>query len=152
MDISKCRQQIFLLNKERNKLLQIIMNSKKMLKGTLYERGRICGYPNCKCAIKGELHISWYLSYSHNGKTKMKYIKRNDYLKVKQLTDNYRKFRTDRARIVKIETRIIDLINKIEKLKMEEWENDKEAKPNKAKKSRKKFTEEKRETSAKTKK
>jgi hypothetical protein len=54
-DISKIRQSVYKLNKERWELLEKIMQSGNLLKASFYERHTKCGSKNCKCS-QGELH------------------------------------------------------------------------------------------------
>jgi hypothetical protein len=50
----------------RSRIAQL-SSSHRFLRGTLAERSRSCGKPNCRCA-QGELHKSLYLVQSHEGK------------------------------------------------------------------------------------
>ena len=50
----------------RSRIVQLA-SSHRFLRGTLAERSRSCGKPNCRCA-SGELHKSLYLVQGHEGK------------------------------------------------------------------------------------
>lgn len=39
-------------------------------RGTVIKLRRLCGKPNCRC-VDGQLHESWALSYSLEGRTRM---------------------------------------------------------------------------------
>jgi hypothetical protein len=41
-----------------------------MVRGTILQLRRRCGKPQCHCA-EGEPHVSWVLSYSEKGRTRM---------------------------------------------------------------------------------
>lgn len=41
-----------------------------MVRGTILQLRRRCGKPQCHCA-EGEPHVSWALSYSERGRTRM---------------------------------------------------------------------------------
>lgn len=41
-----------------------------MVRGTILQLRRRCGKPQCHCA-KGEPHVTWALSYSEKGRTRM---------------------------------------------------------------------------------
>ena len=41
-----------------------------MVRGTILQLRRRCGKPQCHCA-EGEPHVSWALSYSEKGRTRM---------------------------------------------------------------------------------
>lgn len=73
MNLSKVRQRVRQLDKARSELLNRVLRPGKMIQGSLYQMGRGCGNPNCKCS-RGEKHISWYLSRQIEGRTKLTYI------------------------------------------------------------------------------
>ena len=56
----------------RSRLVRLI-SAQGMLHGTLDERARTCGKPNCKCA-RGEKHVSLYLVVRVDGKLRHLYI------------------------------------------------------------------------------
>lgn len=53
----------------RSRLAQMI-HDKDIVLGSLVEMKRKCGKPNCKC-VKGQKHVSLYLSCRYKGKRKM---------------------------------------------------------------------------------
>ncbi len=56
----------------RSKVKPFVEN-KGFVRGTLNERMRVCGNPNCKCA-KGERHRALFLVRSKDGKVEQLYI------------------------------------------------------------------------------
>ena len=112
MDASKLRQEIRHLNTERNKLLNRVMRPRRMVKGSLYQMGRSCGNPNCKCA-KGEKHISWYLSRKIERKTKLTYIGRIVPSYLAERVKGYQRHQKLLARIRKADSRISDCLNQL---------------------------------------
>ena len=58
------------------------------LRGTLADRSRSCGKPNCHCA-QGELHPSLYLVQSHDGKQRQVCIPKIWVPRVRQGVTNY---------------------------------------------------------------
>ena len=52
----------------RSQLAKLI-NSKRLLCGSLVTMARTCGNPRCKCVIAGQKHVSLYLSIQ-DGKTR----------------------------------------------------------------------------------
>lgn len=56
----------------RSRLAQLI-HGQGLLRGSLLERGRVCGKSGCKCA-RGELHQSLYLVISEKGRTRQLFI------------------------------------------------------------------------------
>ena len=45
----------------RSKLAKLV-HDRQMLHANVVKMARTCGNPNCKCAVKGEKHVSLYLS------------------------------------------------------------------------------------------
>lgn len=60
----------------------------RFLRGTLSERSRSCGKPNCRC-VQGELHKSLYLLQSHEGKLRQVCIPKAWELRVRQAVTSY---------------------------------------------------------------
>lgn len=112
MDRSRLRQQIYQLNRERTKLLDRVMRPGKMVKGSLYQMGRSCGNPNCKCA-KGQKHVSWYLSRAIKGKTKLTYIGRIVPPWLASSVKRYQHHQKLLARIRKADSKISDCLNQL---------------------------------------
>lgn len=57
----------------RSKLTKLVSNQ-PILCGSLVTMSRVCGNPRCKCVLKGEKHVSLYLSIREKGKRKMIYV------------------------------------------------------------------------------
>lgn len=47
------------------------------LRGSPVVMKRVCGNPNCKCALEGKLHPSLYISKNKDGARSMIYVPRN---------------------------------------------------------------------------
>lgn len=112
MDLSRLRQRVYLLNKKRSNLLNRVLRPGKMIQGSLYQMGRCCGNPNCKCS-KGEKHISWYLSRLVEGRTKLTYIGRIVPLWLSQRVHRYQHHQKLLAQIRKIDSEISNFLNQI---------------------------------------
>ncbi|MBT9161049.1 MAG: hypothetical protein DDT27_01426 [Dehalococcoidia bacterium] len=113
MNASKLRQEIGLLNKERSKLLDRVIRPGRMVKGSLYQMGRSCGNPNCKCCKYAKKHVSWYLSRGMEGKTKLTYVGR---IVPSWLADSVKRYQHHQkllARIRKADARISDGLNQL---------------------------------------
>lgn len=54
----------------RSKLTKLL-SSKRLLCGSLVTMARVCGNPNCKCTVKGQKHVSLYLSIRDGKKRRM---------------------------------------------------------------------------------
>ncbi len=113
MQASKLRQEIKRLNSARGELLsRAVRPRRRMVKGSLYQMGRSCGNPNCKCA-KGHKHLSWYLSRAIAGKTKLTYIGRIVPLWLANRVKAYQRHQKLLARIRKADARISNCLNEL---------------------------------------
>ena len=72
--------------------LRKILNSSGVLHGTLLERQRVCGKPNCKCA-SGQKHRSFYLVVTEGGKPRQLYVPKHWGQTVRQWVQDYQKAR-----------------------------------------------------------
>jgi len=111
--ISRLRQRIAQLARERQAAEKVLLQRPPLLKGSLNEVRRTCGNPGCKCA-RGEKHLCRQLSASIEGRTRTRNVPRQYAAKVKRLTENYRRFRRARAAWVQTNRRISELINELE--------------------------------------
>lgn len=72
--------------------LRKILNSSGVLHGTLIERRRVCGKPNCKCT-RGHKHRSLYLVVTEGGKPRQLYVPKDWEQTVRQWVQDYLKAR-----------------------------------------------------------
>lgn len=114
MDLSWYRLKLRRLCSEEMKFVPIFLRRKPLLRGGIYKTKTKCGKKGCRCQREGKLHIVWRFYSSDKGKTKIKTLKRGDILTYQKFTQNYRRFRQARARLVKIHREKIRLINLIE--------------------------------------
>lgn len=63
-----------------------------LIRGNLVLMKRSCGQMGCRCQ-KGQKHASWYLSQSIGGKTRMTYLPKAAFPKVRRYTENHKEFR-----------------------------------------------------------
>lgn len=112
MDYSKMRQQIYFLDKERRQLLPSVLRPGKMIQGSLYRMWRLCGNPRCIC-VKGKKHMSWYLSWHAEGRTKLAYLGRTVPLPLEERVNRYRRHQRILARIREIDGLISAALNKL---------------------------------------
>lgn len=60
-----------------------------MVRGTILQLRRRCGKPQCRCA-EGEPHVSWVLSYSEKGRTRMLVVRPEDVSALRGDLNRYR--------------------------------------------------------------
>jgi hypothetical protein len=111
--ISKIRQRITHLARQRQVSERVLLERGELLKGSVIEVQRTCGKAGCKCA-RGDKHLCYQLSASIEGRTRTRNVPRKDLAKAKGLSKNYRRFRQARAAWVRLNGQIIELINQLE--------------------------------------
>lgn len=111
--ISRLRQRLAHLARERQAAERVFLDRLPLLKGSFSEVQRTCGNPGCKC-VRGQKHTCRQLSASVEGKTRTWNVPRPYEAKVKRLTENYRRFRQARAAWVRINEQIRKLIHDLE--------------------------------------
>jgi hypothetical protein len=140
-DASRLRQLIHNCEQRKSLLIRQILQARRLIKGTIISMSRKCGKAGCKCE-RGEPHKSKCLSFSDGGKTRIIYLKGSDEIKVSDAVKRYQGFRKARAELVKLNTRVMDLLNKLEESQKEEVHGkQKEKKSVKSKKREKKKKE-----------
>jgi len=115
--ISKARQEIITLSKGMNTLLNTIVKTKNITKGTIYNQKKKCGHKNCKC-FTGQLHQTRLISFNEQGKTRLIPLTKYSMLelsKIERQVNEYQRFRKSRAKIVRHFKQLITEINKLEK-------------------------------------
>lgn len=138
MDISRLKQMISQLCKERRKLEDIILSGRDpLLKGSIVTAYLKCARSGCRCRRdKKARHGPYlYLHYTQAGKQKMVYLRPGLKVQASEWTFNYQRFRGSRAQIVKLNTRILRLIDQLEKIMTKELKaNEQKTKKSKRKK------------------
>ena len=62
--------------RRRRSGLARLVSQRGLLRGSLQERHRTCGKPNCRCT-RGELHVNLYLVFSEGGKLRQLFVPRS---------------------------------------------------------------------------
>jgi len=102
------------IEKQRSLLLSDLQRIEHMIRGTYVETHRKCGKSTCWCANETKGHPSYQISWTKDAKSRSKAIPREDILWIKEMTGNYRKWRTIRSNIRKLEDELRLLIDKLE--------------------------------------
>ena len=119
-DLSKLRQQLRRSHDALGRLLRHFLRDPPMTKGTLYLQKRRCGKPNCRCA-RGQPHVAWVLTRSQDGVTHTYMVGPEQRARLRQLTDEYRRYQRARASLVKAQAHLLDLADQIAELRMVSW-------------------------------
>ena len=114
--ISALRQNIISIITKVDRLVEKVINTKLVTKGTICEKRRKCGNANCRCA-KGDLHVTKILSFSHKGKSRIIHLSKYTVLELSKLekqVKDYQQFRSSRAKIVYYLKMLIKELNRME--------------------------------------
>ena len=113
---SRLRQTLKTMLAGHHRRLQEILPLRRLLKGSVYELQTRCGKPSCHCAsAQGPRHSSTVLSWSERGKTRLRTLPPGQRTRLRQLTENYRRFRQARAALVKLHRRILAALDGLER-------------------------------------
>ena len=108
------RMKIKNIEKQRASLLVDIQRIKYMIRGTFVETHRKCGKQNCWCAKQDQGHPSYQISWTENAKSRSRAVSKEDIPWIKDMTGNYRQWRTIKAKMRKLENELRILINQME--------------------------------------
>jgi len=117
--LSRLRQSLRELLTDLDQSLQVAFGRAPMVKGNVYELARKCGQPNCACT-RGQLHRSMVLTWSHEGKSRLYSIPAERIAALQEKSEEYLRFRRARARVTQIGKKILEVMDRIEKLRREE--------------------------------
>ena len=113
---SRLRQSLRALLADYRQRLEDLLPLRQLLKGSVYELKTRCGKPSCHCASpEGPLHATTVLSWSERGKTRLRTLPAGDTTHLRHLAENYRRFRQDRAALVKLHDQILVAIDRLQR-------------------------------------
>jgi hypothetical protein len=117
--LSRLRQNLRELLADLERSLDVAFGRAPMVKGNVYQLARKCGKPSCAC-VRGELHRSMVLTWSHEGRSKLFSIPPERLAELREKSKEYLRFRRARARVTEICKKILGVLDRIEKLRREE--------------------------------
>lgn len=119
-ELSRLRRKLVRLLERLERILEPAHERLPVIKGTVYELARKCGTPGCRCA-RGELHRSMVLSWSEGGKTRLKSLQPDQVEEVRRKSKGYARLRRSRAQVTKISREMLEVLDRIEELRREEF-------------------------------
>jgi hypothetical protein len=117
--LSRLRQDLWRLLEELERSVEVVSGRGPLVKGSVYEMARKCGKPSCACT-RGQLHKSVVLSWSHQGRTRLKSIPPERLQELRRKSEEYLRFRRARAQVTVICKQMLSVIDRIETLRREE--------------------------------
>lgn len=116
--LSQLRAQLRDAQRQLPTLLEECFRREPLLPGSLYVLRRKCGKPNCRCA-RGELHESTALSYRGDGRPRNVSPASDQIDTLRKRTDGYRRARQARAKLVRWQRQVLNLVDAIEAARVE---------------------------------
>jgi len=116
---SHLRQELRRLLEDLERSVEVVFGRNALIKGNVYEIARKCGKPSCACT-RGQLHKSMVLSWSHQGKTRLKSIPPQRVEEIRRKSQEYLRLRRARAQVTQICKQMLSVIDRIETLRREE--------------------------------
>ena len=113
---SHLRQSLRALLADYQQRLEDLLPLRQLLKGSVYELKTRCGKPSCHCATtQGPLHASPVISWSEHGKTCLRTLPPGEAAHLRHLAEDHRRFRQDRAALVKLHRQILLAVDRLER-------------------------------------
>ena len=106
MSTEKYKKKLRKLQRRQEKVLGELLEVRPILKGTVNKIYTRCGKPNCWCANGPGGHAHIRISWNQNSKTVTRKIPADKLSRVRNLTDNYRHFRSLRRQLSELNKQI----------------------------------------------
>ena len=118
--VSSLRQSLVRLREEISQLLDVFMLGTPLVRGSVYELRTKCGKPTCACAMRGALHSCTVITWSENGRKRLRSLSPKESMELTRLTENHRRFRRARARLVELNAKVLALVDKLAEARRQE--------------------------------
>lgn len=102
------------IRRQRN-LLEHLLRTTPILRGSFSRVHTRCGKPNCWCAESHTGHHHARVTWSENGKLTTRKVPPEQVNRIVELTENYRQFRSQRRKLLALDGEIRDLLDRYEK-------------------------------------
>lgn len=122
-EIGQAKARIHKLSKDKDKLMSLLLRLGPMLEGSLTKRYTRCKKPGCKCE-KGERHGPYYSisRKDESGKTRLTYIRPDEFQTISGLLETRREFRTGLKRLKVAQEKVDKALVELERLSLKEGE------------------------------
>jgi hypothetical protein len=119
-DFSTLRQQLWRSYAAMKLSLRALQRSHPMVQGSFYLLRRKCGKPTCRC-VQGELHASWVITRSEQGKDRIYSVPLAERGRLRQLAAEYRRYQRARAVLVKRHLKLLECVDLIAEKRLLPW-------------------------------
>jgi hypothetical protein len=117
--LSRLRVELRQLLERLWKTLAVAFARTPLVKGNVYEIARRCGTPHCSCT-RGRLHRNMVLTWSEQGRSRMRSLPRGRVAELRQKSEEYLRFRRARAEVSVLHKEILAVLDQIQELRREE--------------------------------
>lgn len=111
---SRLRQSLGRLRDEADRLLDVFLGRAPLVRGSVYLLRTKCGKPTCACAKRGRLHSCTAITWTDNGRKRLRSLSPKEKMELTRLTENYRRFRRARARLVELHVAILGVVDQLD--------------------------------------
>jgi hypothetical protein len=118
--LSRLRQSLRQLQDEIADVLGVFLRRESLVAGSVYELRRKCGKPSCSCASGETLHSCMAITWRDGNRKRLRSLSPKEEMELKALTENYRRFREARARVVSLNAKMLKVIDQIEAARRKE--------------------------------
>jgi hypothetical protein len=119
-DLSSLRQQMWRAYVALAQTLRPLQRSQPMVQGSFYRLRRKCGKPNCRCA-SGQLHATWVLTRSEQGKDRLYTVPEDQRARLRQWAAEYRRYQRARAVLAKRHWQMLALVDQMAEQRLLAW-------------------------------
>lgn len=116
--MSRPQIKIKRLLERQEQMLDRLLKTPPMLRGTVSRVQTRCGKPNCWCAHSPQAHSHTRITWSKDGKLKTRKVPPDQIDQIYILTHNYRQFRSLRRKIAALQTDMRSLLDDMEREKV----------------------------------
>lgn len=121
--LSQLRRKLQRTQEQIHQLLEQFQGRSPLLPASLYTMKRRCGKEGCRCA-RGQLHATTVLSY-RGGEKPQTITPPADRIETFQaMTDDYRRVRQARARLVRLQQQLLHIVDQIQALRVQQGERE----------------------------
>jgi len=121
--LSSLRAKINHAQEQIERLLEDFQGRTPLLPGSVYSLRRRCGKENCRCA-RGQLHATTVLSYRGGPKPQTVTPSAEQVESLRKMTDAYRRFRKARARLVRLQRQMLELVDQLQGQRVQQGERE----------------------------
>jgi len=115
------KEHLYELEKERKRLIKILLSDCKLVDGSLQDLMVRCGRKGCHCE-KEPIHPITRLSHWNNGKLKNKIVRIADRTLIRKLSNNYKEHKRALGDLAKRNAEEISLLKSMVKAKIIQYE------------------------------